>query len=313
MPDGTRRLAAQATGQRGAFTREQANAANISNAQLRGWVQSNRLDRAGFRTYRSPLSPVTVRDELTHLLLDVSGDAWASGPTAAALHGFDGFTLRKPLHVTVRRGRNIQRVGAFVHTTTILPLIDRAMADGFPVTSATRTLIDIAPLTDPPKLAAAVDSAIRDGLTTETFLHERLLALRGSGRSGSRRLLSVLEGEEITRGGHSWLERRFLEVLGSAGLPRPDTQRVLSRAGDTLVRVDCNFPGSNVVVELLGYRWHRTKEQMRRDAERLNQLQLDGFLAMQFTYDQVVDDHEGMLRTIIRSLAMARRSPIAGC
>ena len=44
----------------------------------------------------------------------------------------------------------------------------------------------------------------------------------------------------------------------------------------------------STVVELLGYRFHRTKQQMARDAERLNALVIDGFTPFQFTYDQVV-------------------------
>ena len=56
------------------------------------------------------------------------------------------------------------------------------------------------------------------------------------------------------------------------------------------MRVDCRFAGTPVVVELLGYRWHRTKDQMARDVERLNALVLDGFRPMQFTYDQVTAD-----------------------
>lgn len=50
------------------------------------------------------------------------------------------------------------------------------------------------------------------------------------------------------------------------------TQQVLDRAGGRAVRVDCRFVGTNVVVELLGYAWHRTVVQMNRDAERMNAL-----------------------------------------
>ena len=88
-------------------------------------------------------------------------------------------------------------------------------------------------------------------------------------------------------------------------LPRPLTQQVLTRAGDRLVRVDCRFPGSPVIVELLGYRWHRTKAQMSRDAERQNALILDGFLPIQFTYDQVTLDPNGTIDTVRRTLAFA--------
>ena len=237
------------------------------------------------------MAPHDLRSELNDLSLDI-GASWLSHSTAAALLGFDGFTLRKPFHATVMRGRNIQRVGAFVHTTSTLPLIDRAEVDGFAVTSAARTLIAIAPTTEPQALLRAVAGAMRDGRTSELFLHERLNALRGSGRAGCRRLLSILEGDEIDRHQSSWLERRYLEVIAAAGLPTPRTEVTLTRARDKLVRVDCFFEGTDVVVELLGYRWHRTTEQIARDAERLNQLQLDGYRGFQFTYGQIVDTPE---------------------
>jgi hypothetical protein len=161
--------------------------------------------------------------------------------------------------------------------------------------SATRTLIDVARFVSPRTLTTGLDAALRDGLTSEELLHRRIVALRSRGRYGIPKLIAVIEGVEVTRGGHSWLERRFLELCAAAGLPRPTTQQVLTRAGGRLVRVDCRFPGTRVVVELLGYRWHRTTQQLARDAVRLNALVLDGFAPMQFTYDQVTVDPEWVI------------------
>ena len=161
---------------------------------------------------------------------------------------------------------------------------------GAPAFSATRTLIDLARFVGATELTAAIDSALRDGLTSESLLHRRIVDLRARGRYGMPKLIAAVEGSEASRGGHSWLERRFLELCAAAGLPRPATQQVLGRAGGHVVRVDCRFPGTRVVVELLGYRWHRTKEQTARDAERMNALVLDGLVPMQFTYDQVTLD-----------------------
>ena len=223
-------------------------------------------------------------------MVDCGSDVRVSGPTAAALHGLDGFRLRPPFHVVVPRGRNVQRARHRIHTTSELPLIDRATVEGIPVLSATRTLIDLARFVDEGTLTAALDSAVRDGLTAEHALHRRIVELRASGRYGIPKLLAVIEGADVTRGGHSWLERRFLELCAGAGLPRPITQQVLTRAKDRLVRVDCMFPQTRVVVELLGYRWHRSTDQLARDAERLNALLLEGFLPMQFTYAQVTTD-----------------------
>ena len=116
------------------------------------------------------------------------------------------------------------------------------------------------------------------------------------------KLLQVVAGAELSRGGHSWLERTFLELLGELGLPRPLTQQVMAKRQNKLIRVDCSFPGTNVIVELLGYEHHRTPMQMENDAERLNRLQLDGFAALQFTYHHVVTRSAVMLDNLAEAL-----------
>ncbi len=239
---------------------------------------------------------------LTALVADVGDPCWVGGVTAAALYGFDGFDLRPPFHITTARDRNVRRIGHIVHTTTEIPLIDRDIKFTLPVLSATRTLIDISRSITPAALTTALDSAVRDGLTSEDFLHRRINALRRSGRSGLASLLAILEGAEITRGGQSWLEREVLRLLAAHDLPRPSTQVVLGRRGDRLIRVDFVFPGTPIVVEALGYRWHRTDAQMRIDAERFNQLLIDGFVPLQFTYSQVVEDPAFVIDTIRTAL-----------
>ena len=62
------------------------------------------------------------------------------------------------------------------------------------------------------------------------------------------------------------------------------------------MRVDCRFPGTRVVVELLGYRWHRTNEQMAATPLGSMRSSSTGFAPMQFTYDQVTLDHGGVDR-----------------
>jgi hypothetical protein len=296
-------MADVATGQHGAITAEQIGAAGMTPEELRHRVQSGVLDRVLPHTYRSPFSATSPRAELAALVIDCGPGSIASGPSAAALHRLDGFSLRPPFHVTVPRGRNVQRARHHIHTSIELPVVDRTTVDGIAVMSAARTLIDIARFVRADRLTAALDAAMRDGLTSEVALHARITALRSSGRYGIPRLLAVIEGSEITRGGHSWLERRFLELCARGRLPKPLTQQVLTRTGDRLVRVDCRFPGTPVVVELLGYRWHRTRQQMTRDAERLNALVLDGFRPIQFTYDQVTNEPDEVIATTRLALA----------
>ena len=250
-----------------------------------------------------------AREALRRVVADVGGECWVCGPTAAAVHGLDGFALRRPFHLLLPRSRNVRRAGVSFHTTMVIPPIDRETSVGIPITSPTRTLIDIAAHETATRLTAALDGAVRDGLTSEDLLYRRIAALRAKGRYGIPTLLDVLAGREVTRGGHSWLEREYLRLLSVAGLPPPDTQAVLARAGDRFVRVDCRFPGTPVVVELLGYRFHRTALQMARDAERLNALVLEGLAPYQFTYAQVVTQPDVVITTTRAALGQVLVKP----
>jgi hypothetical protein len=303
MTSEDRRVAAIATGQLGVFSRAQAHDAGLSDRQLRRRVQSGTLVQTGPNGFRYPGSPSTPMSELRALLLDVGEPVLITGPTAAALHGFDDFRLRRPFHLLVPATRHLSRSNVRLHRTDTIDPIDRCSIEGLPVTSAVRTLVELARVLDESRLTVCLDSALRDGLVSESLVHRRIAALRGSGRYGLPALLRALVGETATRGAHSWLEREYLRLIHEAGLPRPETQAVLSKTGNQLVRVDCQFPGTGVVVELLGYRFHRTPSQMNRDVERLNALVADGHRVYQFTYqhvslrgDQVVDVTRRALR-----------------
>ena len=154
-----------------------------------------------------------------------------------------------------------------------------------------RALVDASRQLSSPRLTVAYDSGLRDRRYTEDMVHQRIVELRTSGRPGIPKLLAVIEGSEVIRGGHSWLERRFLEICASHGLPRPETQQVLASDKGKLIRVDFRFPGTMVVGEVLGYRWHRgDRKQFSRDVERMNALVGNGFKPLQFTYDHVTLD-----------------------
>lgn len=289
MTNAAHRLRPIATGQLGAFTREQAAAAGLSNRQLRHRVQSGALDQIGPNAYRLPTVDPSMEALLHGLVLDVGGRVWVSGPTAAALYGFDGFELRPPFHITIERGRDVQRVGHKIHTTKMHVESDQTERLGFRTFLPERVLLDLPRMVTLDHLTSAVECALRDRWVTEAGLRRRIAELSPLGRFGAATLVGVLDERERKPGAHSFLERAFLDLVERAGLPRPDCQQVLVRGGDRVVRVDFRFAGTNLVVEVLGYRFHRTKQDLQRDTERLNALLLDGFLPLQFTYEDVVE------------------------
>jgi Protein of unknown function (DUF559) len=300
-----RRLAAIATGQLGIIGRAEAHAAGVTDHQLRSRIQSGTLVQIGphtFRPYGAQPSPI---DDLRALLHDLGPNAYASGRTAAALHGFDGFRVTEPFDITLIRGQNMRRIGHRIHTTLDLALIDRAQQQHCSTLSGARTVIDLARHLDETELRIAFDSGLRDGRFNEDLLHRRIIALRRSGRYGIPKLLRVIEGREIGSGAHSWLEREFLRIAHRAGLPRPLTQQVLSRAGDRMVRVDFRFPETPIVVEVLGYRYHRSAAEMTRDAQRQNALLSDGYLPYQYSYEQVVAQPEAVLGELRAALGIS--------
>ena len=281
-------LAAVAERQYGAFNRRQAHEAGLSHKQLAARVRSGLLVQPGRNVFRYAGTPRSARADLMELVLDVDAPAWAAGHTAGALWGFDRFVLKRPFHLVVPASRYLHRSGAEIHRTDDTGAVDFTLHHGIPVTTAERTVFDLARRFPSRYLLSAVDSGIRDRVLDERRLHQRIATLRSQGKYGIPALCDVLEERESTRGGESFLEREYLALIADACLPRPTTQQVIDEVDGRAIRVDCYFPGTNVIVELLGYAWHRTVTQMNRDAERMNALLAKGMRPYQFTYDQVL-------------------------
>ena len=128
-----------------------------------------------------------------------------------------------------------------------------------------------------------MDSAIRLGLTAPVVLRARLMARRGPGHWGAPLLDELL----TDAGGHSMLERRFLELTRRAGFPRPSTQVVHRRDGRTFARVDFEFEPYGIVVEVSGRLGHSTPTERARDAQRRNELQDVGRQVFEYTWEDV--------------------------
>jgi very-short-patch-repair endonuclease len=293
-------LARLAADQHGVISLAQLDAVGVTRRVRRTMVERGWLVPEAPRVLAVAGAPPSWRRALVSGLLSLGPEAVISHRAAAALHGFDRARTAVSFSLPpAGRGRR----GPFeVHTTNRLEAIDVMRLDGLPVTSATRTVIDLARLRVPTvELEAAIDSAIRLGLSAPSVLAERLGALRGPGRWGCRRIDHLLPDS----GGHSPLERAFLRLVRSAGLPRPTPQVVHRRAERRVARVDFLFEPFALVVEVNGRRGRASDAERAKDARRRNELQALGRTVLEYTNAQVRRDGASVARQVEQFLRAA--------
>jgi hypothetical protein len=225
--------------------------------------------------------------------------------TAAAVLRFEGFARDGDIHVVVPREQKVTPAsipaGVVVHTTTSLRPIDCATVAGIPITSASRTILDLARLgIDDKRLGLAIDHAVRDGLSSPAFLARRLAERHGPGHRGSATITRLLRDA----GGHSVLEREFLGLVRRAGLPRPTCQQVFAADGRTIARSDFWFEFATAVVEVTGRLGHSTPAERQRDAQRRNELQDVGVKVFEYTYEDVMGRPECVVATVRARLGL---------
>lgn len=278
------RVLALAARQHGLISLGQLTTLGVTRSQLRTLVDRQVLAQLAPRVYGVVGAPESVERRQQLGLLSLGRRAVLSHESAARLHGFDR-SLPDVVEFTMERTGCGVRTPFTVHTTGFLPAIDCVKVDRWPCTSATRTVIDLARagIVDR-RLEAAIDSAVRSGRSSPIVIANRLVALRGPGRWGAPRLDRLL----VDAGGHTMLERRFLELIRQAGLPRPMTQVVHRRDGRTVARVDFCFEALGLIVEVSGGRGHSSPSERALDAQRRNELQDLGRRVYEFTYEQVV-------------------------
>ena len=227
-------------------------------------------------------------------------DAALYGPTAAQWWGLDGFSSDRVEFVVPRIRRSFDP-WVQLHTTKQWHASDLMSHDGVRTTTATRTIIDLAASQHPPdSIEKAIDSAIRLRLTSIPLLTRRMTDLT-PGRVGIRLLREIL----LDSGGESFLERRFLRLIRSARLPRPTCQVVYAASG-RVMRVDFEFRGINVVVEVSGRLGHTSDRDRQKDARRRNALQQLGNTVLEFTTVDVLSSPDYILATLHRSGVVTR-------
>jgi very-short-patch-repair endonuclease len=200
--------------------------------------------------------------------------------------------------VSIVSTSRLRRPGIRVHRRPALGSDDIATHDDIPVTGVVRTLLDLASVLDRPGVERAVNEADRLDLLDPEELRAALAPR--SGQPGVARLRMLLDRRTF-RMSDSELERRFMPIVDSLGLTRPETQLYLNG-----FRVDFYWPDLRLVIESDGLRYHRTPAQQARDRVRDQAHTAAGMVPLRFTHEQIRYERDYVRRTleaVVRRLA----------
>ncbi len=286
-----------AAGQFGLLTRSQAIYIGFTHDSIHSRIVGRRWEELEGCVYRIGGAPQSI-EQLTLAAVFASGPgAAASHRSAAAIWRLRGISAKDP-EVIVPYGRRGHPGGVRVYRSRTIRKGDVTAFGPIPITSTTRTLLDLAGVLDVEALEDALDDALQRQLTSARRLGGRIDAA-GRGVVGVgvlRGLIAVRWGSHL---GESRFENRLRRVLLSSGLPSPVPQYVVRDGGGTFIaRVDLAYPRAKVAIEADGYAFHSGRRDFERDRVRQNRLINAGWRVLRFTQAQLAKDPQAIVRKV---------------
>ncbi len=249
----------------------------VDHVARRGWL--HRVHRGVYS-----VTPVLTPRARWRAATLATGGTLSHG-SAAALHRL---LPERSAAVEIVLGSHVRgRPGLVIRETRNLPAADVVSRAGIPVTSPTRTVLDLAQTVDRDTVLAAAMEALHLGvLDTRRILGEDLRGRRGASSVHALRRRLV----EQTR---TELESAMRELCLRGGLPSPDCQRRI--AG---LRPDFSWPAHRLAVETDGWATHGTRRAFENDRARDARLAAHGWEVLRFTWRQVTEQPDLVLRAL---------------
>jgi hypothetical protein len=204
-----------------------------------------------------------------------------------------------PIHVSTPIPRRM-RPGLLIHRSRPFSDEDAARRAGIPVTSVARTALDLAARVRFRSLQRFLQSAEREGLFDLPRFESVLDRNRGHrGRRPLRLAMALYEPPPFTR---SELERRFLELVSAAGLPRPVAGFV-----ELQYELDVYWPQLRFAIELDVFETHGTRLSFEEDRLRHEELKLAGVEIVRITGPRLDREPRRVMERIHHLLAARAR------
>lgn len=279
---------------------------SVSQLQALGYVEGSITKAvAGGRLHRMHRGVYAVGHTDLSLYGRCLAAVFACGPGALLSHWSAAWLLGLlptqpvPVHVTTPEQR-LARGPIRIHRSRTLTDSDRALEDGIPATSVSRTALDLAARIRP----ASLDRLLQRGEELKLFdlpEFESVLA-RNRGHHGAahlRRAIDLYAPPPFSRSG---LERRFMRLLAEAGISVPITG--YNVAGYEL---DIYWPDLRFAVELDVFETHGSHRSFEADRLRDEDLKLAGVELTRVTGRRLEREPDRVLERVARLLEQRGR------
>jgi hypothetical protein len=290
-------------------------AAGLSRRELARQVASGELVRIRYGTYaKASLVAAAEADPVLAHALNVANvvgglpRAVASHQSAAILRGLDLLNAPpdSPLHVTVPAGT---RVGSYRRANVIrhsaaLPETHVTRLFGVPMTTAGRTVVDIARTSTFMAGVVTADSALYQRWTSKTELRRVLASCdRWPGVGNARTVV-----EFASSLAESVLESCARVVFYEKGLPPPELQvTIFGEGGSRIARVDFLWRDYGVVAEADGLLKYQTGADAIAELKRDRMLREQTLEVIHFTWGELFREPERVVGRILTAFERARR------
>lgn len=268
-----------------------------ADGTFRHALRTGRLHPVFHGSYAVGTPGISLHGECIAAVLSCGDGAVLSHRSAAWLWGLTS-RFTRPIEVTAASPRDTRQL-IRVHSAEALAPQDRTTHERIPVTAVSRTSLDFA-ATDPAYLGQALDNASRLGLLDMLAMDE--LLSRSKGFRGVARLRTALVIHRSAAYTRSGLERRFLQLVKRAGLPRPSTNLFVEG-----YELDAYWPAERFAVELDTYDYHGHPRAFEADRIRQESLKLAGIEMVRITGNRMDHEPESIARRLHLLLARRRR------
>ncbi len=290
----------------GLLTVREASVHGIHRRALSRAVERGELTRLRTRVYAPTGLELNWHAELAADLKACKADAWAAFEAALKLHGLavKGTGTRRELIVT-GTARPTVAGDVVVHRTTGLHPVDQTIVHGIPVTTAERTLVDMARRLTVVQRLGLLDDAIMSDIAERDVIFDRSCVL-SNGRKGVATLIQATAPGAEARF-KSRLEKRGAPLVKEAGIADARVN-VIPLDAPNAGLTDVVSESLKIIIDWDGLRFHRDRHARQRDNDKSNAAVLGGYLALRFTWYDVVMRPAYVVATVRRAVeAQARR------